>query len=191
MKKRLIKEMIFCGTPEVYFQGLGKLHAQINRALSLISALQQPAHSPDEITAATAKYEEEWGWGEVLTCVEDIMCALLGPEYHVERHYSKEEIEKMIADSMAKETAKDIEEQEIRGLGMIGAAMDDEIARQDKLASDPYSIYAHHRCMHQGCEARAEYITCDGFGRMLLICEHHYNTTTCDNNFSHCPPGRK
>lgn len=67
----------------------------------------------------------------------------------------------------------------------------EKIAHQTKLACNSDSIYAEHRCFHNMCEERAEYIACDGFGRILLVCQHHYEMPTCNKHFSHCPPGRK
>lgn len=72
-----------------------------------------------------------------------------------------------------------------------GDVAKEELARQTKLACNSDSIYAHHRCRYQGCDERAEYIVCDGFGRTLLVCKRHYEEEpTCDQHFSHCPPGR-
>lgn len=172
MKERLIKEMIFCGTPEVYFMGLGKLHAQVSRAISYISGLQQPPHSNNETQARMDEYEQEIGWKEVETCVQDIVCALLGSDYY-------------LAKTIPPEVAgKD----HCRGHGQSdGAAMateaEEEIARQTKHACNSDSIYAEHRCCYVDCEARGEYIVCDGFGRRLIVCNKHYETSTYDGHF--------
>ena len=94
MRERLIKDMIFCGTPEVYFLGLGELHAQIARAVNLIGGLQQPPHSTSETQARMDEFEREIGWKEVETCVQDIICALLGPEYYLAKKIPEELLDK-------------------------------------------------------------------------------------------------
>jgi len=91
MRERLFKEMLFCGTPEVYFMGLGKLHAQLSRALLFISGLQQPPHSTSEEEAREDEYDREQGWKEVMVCVQDIVCALLGPDYYIEKKIPESE----------------------------------------------------------------------------------------------------
>jgi hypothetical protein len=91
MRERLFKEMLFCGTPEVYFMGLGKLHAQVTRALSFISGLQQPPHSTSETEARMDEYDRELAWKEVMVCVQDIVCALLGPDYYIEKKIPESE----------------------------------------------------------------------------------------------------
>jgi hypothetical protein len=215
MRERLFKEMLFCGTPEVYFMGLGKLHAQVARALGLISGLQQPPHSTSETEARMDEYERELGWKEVMVCVQDIVCALLGPDYYIEKKIPESECCRMehdIEDDRdlglmdivvwgLREAEKAIEgedeyldqpedERFFMASKRITDALDAAQNLRGKKEIDPYSLFAPHTCNYDKCKARAKYITHDGFGRRLLVCEEHYSKPTCDQHFSHCPPGR-
>lgn len=91
--KREIKEMVFCGTEEVFLIGYGRVHHILNKAFTLLSGLQQPPHSTSEAEARMDEYDREFYWKQMEVYVADIVCALLGPEYKIVRQMKKQECE--------------------------------------------------------------------------------------------------